>query len=370
MSPRRLTACALAALMVGATALSAHAAPGVDDAVSPASDTTRTVATPMLPHLHATPGVAITSVRKVAGLERTWEVTYRTDSVAPSQTFDSVMSLRITVPRSLTSASASRRYPVLYLLHGGGEGRVRDWTDESGRQGRAEQLTADLDLITVSLAGGKVSWYSDWVDQSAGAANWLSHHLDEVIPFIDANLPTLAQGRHRAIAGLSMGGYGAYHYAMERPGTFASVSSFSGGLDLGNVAIRGTVAQQLAANGFPRGAVWGTMLRGNPLLERANPTGSWGISRLAAQSRSGTRLAIYSGTGLGTADPGALVIEAAVGTTAAAMHLALLTHRVPHTYVRYTTRSFGGFRCDGGHDWGCWNADLAQDLPFIMRAIR
>lgn len=206
---------------------------------------------PPAPTFNDSPGIHVSSVTRIASLERTWQVTYSTPSVADSQTFDGRMALRVTLPRTYWQDPNSR-YPVLYLLHGGGEARVRDWTDESGRQGRAEQITADSDIITVTPEGGRVSWYSDWVKEGKGSARWESHHINEVIPFVDANLRTLADGHHRAIAGLSMGGYGAFHYAIHHPGTFASVSSYSGGLDLANALQRATVAEQLAVTTSPR----------------------------------------------------------------------------------------------------------------------
>ena len=69
-----------------------------------------------------------------------------------------------------------------------------------------------------------------------------------------ANFRTVASKQGRAIAGLSMGGYGAVWLAQDRPDLFASVASFSGAVDLGDLGTRAVVTEQslqygLAFNG-------------------------------------------------------------------------------------------------------------------------
>ncbi|WP_425506606.1 alpha/beta hydrolase-fold protein [Streptomyces rectiverticillatus] len=61
--------------------------------------------------------------------------------------------------------------------------------------------------------GGRRGWYANWLDQktAAGAQNWENFHINQVIPFIDANLRTVAARQGRAVGGLSMGGFGALH---------------------------------------------------------------------------------------------------------------------------------------------------------------
>ena len=75
---------------------------------------------------------------------------------------------------------------------------------------------------------GKVGWETNWVDQSGGAQAWRDFHVDQLIPWIDANLRTISSKSGRAIAGLSMGGFGAIRYAQDRPDLFTYAASFSG----------------------------------------------------------------------------------------------------------------------------------------------
>ena len=55
-------------------------------------------------------------------------------------------------------------------------------------------------------------WYADWID---GSRQWESFHIKDVIPYIER---TFHGNGKRAIAGLSMGGYGAMFYAASHPG--------------------------------------------------------------------------------------------------------------------------------------------------------
>ena len=100
----------------------------------------------------------------------------------------------------------------------------------SGRPAAASSrhITDGKPLITVMPDGGKVGWYTNWVSQSGGAQAWRDFHVDQLIPWIDANLRTIASKSGRAIAGLSMGGFGAVRYAQDRPDLFAFVGQLLG----------------------------------------------------------------------------------------------------------------------------------------------
>jgi len=124
-------------------------------------------------------------------------------------------------------ARADRRYPVLYLLHG------TDETDSSflqiGVQATLDRLIAHHaipPLIAVMIQGG------------AGTNNWLNHggagyesYVLETQRLVDRTLPTIPARDGRAIAGYSMGGYGAMHLALAHPRDFATVESWLGFFD-------------------------------------------------------------------------------------------------------------------------------------------
>lgn len=121
------------------------------------------------------------------------------------------------------AANPTRRYPVLYLLHGGLQD-FRKFHMEDDIIG----LTAGRKLIVVMPDGGGAGWYCNPVASFSGPRNWESFHMNQLIPWIDANFRTFAEYDGRAVSGFSMGGFGALKYAAKYYGHFASVSSHSG----------------------------------------------------------------------------------------------------------------------------------------------
>ena len=123
---------------------------------------------------------------------------------------------------------SARRYPVLYLLHGGGIGENCTAFDKMG----IRDVTVGRELIVVMPDGGTAGWYSNPVSSNVGPRNWESFHMSELIPWVDATFSTIAEFSGRAVSGFSMGGFGALKYTAKYYGHFASVSSHSGPADL------------------------------------------------------------------------------------------------------------------------------------------
>src|SRR6202022_3173993 len=61
---------------------------------------------------------------------------------------------------------------------------------------------------------------------------WETFHVGQLIPWVDANLRTVASRPGRAIAGLSQGGFCAMSYAARHPDMFTTAVSFSGAPDI------------------------------------------------------------------------------------------------------------------------------------------
>ncbi len=116
------------------------------------------------------------------------------------------------------------RYPVLYLLHGAFDGYTA-WKD------RAENIICDLvskyRIIIVTPEGRSFGWYAD--SRFVKNNQIETYFLNELIPDVEKNFPTNGL---RSIAGLSMGGHGAFALCLRHPGYFSSVSSMSGILDI------------------------------------------------------------------------------------------------------------------------------------------
>jgi len=121
-------------------------------------------------------------------------------------------------------ASTTRRYPVLYLLHGNSQPATAFL--QIGLQEELDRLIADHTippLIAVMIQGGPGA--NNW--RNNGSLHYESYVL-EVQELIDRMLPTVAARNARAIAGDSMGGYGAMNVALGNPFRFGVVESWLG----------------------------------------------------------------------------------------------------------------------------------------------
>ena len=113
---------------------------------------------------------------------------------------------------------------MLYLLHGG-LGSYVDWTESSD----VERLTRRTDVLVVMPDAGRLGFYADWWNHGAGnKPGWETFHLTELRQILERGL---GAGDERAIAGLSMGGFGAMSYAGRHPELFRAAAAFSGILD-------------------------------------------------------------------------------------------------------------------------------------------
>jgi S-formylglutathione hydrolase FrmB len=115
----------------------------------------------------------------------------------------------------------ARRYPVLYLLHGK-SGDNTDWTTRAPLR----EAVGQTPLIVV-MPDGDDGWYVDWADGTHGYEGQI---VRDLVPLVDGAYRTLARREGRAVAGLSMGGYGALKLALAHPDLFASAASLSGAL--------------------------------------------------------------------------------------------------------------------------------------------
>ncbi len=128
---------------------------------------------------------------------------------------------------------SNERYPVLYLLHG----LTQNYTTWGGL-GTPAYTEIFRDLIVVMPDGGN-SWYVNFAESAKGQRNdWEDHIVEDVIGYVDENYRTISRREGRAIAGLSMGGYGSLNIGLHHPDMFISIGSTSGALNHGRDAAR------------------------------------------------------------------------------------------------------------------------------------
>ena len=132
------------------------------------------------------------------------------------------MPYRVVLPVDYKSQTSRKRYPVVYLLHGL-TGHFDNWTNQS----KLADYAANYGYIFVTPEGDN-GWYSD--SGSVPNDKYESYIVQELIPEIENNFRTIPDKNHRAIAGLSMGGYGSIKFGLKYPDKFVLVGSFSGAL--------------------------------------------------------------------------------------------------------------------------------------------
>lgn len=116
--------------------------------------------------------------------------------------------------------SKTTRYPVLYLLHGL-TGHYSDWVARSN----VADYASEYRMIVV-MPEGNDSWYID--SATVTTDKYESYILNELIPDVEQRYRTIQARYGRSIAGLSMGGYGAFKFGLKSPGTFVFAGSMSG----------------------------------------------------------------------------------------------------------------------------------------------
>lgn len=120
----------------------------------------------------------------------------------------------------------NQRFSVVYLLHGA-MGNSTNWITKVKD---LQQVVDENNLLVVCPDGSPNTWYFDSpVDSSF---RYETHVGSEVPTYIDAHYNTIADRKHRAITGLSMGGHGAMFIAFRHAETFGACGSMSGALDV------------------------------------------------------------------------------------------------------------------------------------------
>ena len=144
----------------------------------------------------------------------------------------------------------NRSYPVLYLLHGSG-GDESAWVELGNTVRIIDNLIAEgkAEPMIVVMPNGNTSKQAapGESDENLGYRPVMTNRLPgykdgryerafpEIVHFIDATYRTIPDKAHRAIAGLSMGGFQSLYIALNHPGYFDYIGLFSAGLDMSTV---------------------------------------------------------------------------------------------------------------------------------------
>ncbi|MCH6200662.1 alpha/beta hydrolase-fold protein [Aquiflexum sp. LQ15W] len=230
--------------------------------------------------------------------------------------------------------SSQRSYPVLYLLHGGGDdqtgwvqfGEVQHIADKAIQEGKATAMI----IIMPDANTGKRGYFNDVNSEW----RYEDFFFEELMPAVEKKYRIKSEKRFRAIAGLSMGGGGTFFYAMHRPELFSSACPLS-------ASLRNTTFEE-----FKQGLQTNKVEVKNEstlqsYYERHNAIQQISLGDVEKMKSikwyfdCGDDDFLYEGNSL--------------------VHIALKKKEIPHEFrIR-----------DGGHTWSYWRTSLPEVLGFV-----
>jgi enterochelin esterase-like enzyme len=239
---------------------------------------------------------------------------------------------------------SSRRYPVVYLLHGFTDNESA-WVQFGEVQSAADRGISEgtIPPMIIVMPDAGVSWY---INDFAGKEPYEDMFMEELIPWIDDQYRTRPGKEFRAVSGLSMGGYGALLYAMRHPDLFSSCAAFSAGVHTPEEIV------QMEDEGYQRifAHLYGPDLRGQGRLtdhwksyspvEMARSLPEETLKKVRWYIDCGDDDFLYKGN--------------------SALHVILRNRQIPHQYrVR-----------DGAHNWTYWRTWIIEGLRFVGEGFR
>ena len=259
--------------------------------------------------------------------ERVIELTIETPAfVAPTK-------VHVILPARY-GAEPNRRWPVTYFT-AGTQNRYSAFADALGGTG----LTDDFPSIIVSPDANSGYW-SDWFNSgSFGPPKYETFVIDQLIPLIDQNFRTTPRRSHRAIFGISMGGYGAMKLAARHPHLFSAAATLSGAVD-SNIELNGAVLSFSSTfDGAPLDAIHGPRETEEVRWRGNNPWDLAGNLRgLDLQIRSANGVlnpAIGEGSGNPTDDRLSCAVEEGTWNASVSLHNRMKSLKVPHAWTDY-----------------------------------
>ena len=244
--------------------------------------------------------------------------------------------------------------PTFYLLPGidGGDNLdpgvamapgSKSWFGMTDIQG----FFADKNVNVVSPLGGSFSWYTDWVGDAG--KQYQTYMTKELPPLINKELKT--NGKN-AVGGLSSTGGTAIDYAVQAPGLYRAVGSYSGFPAPSDPDAAQNVSLTLVGGGASAEAMWGPL--GGPLWVAHDPsknvTKLRGVAVYAAASGGAEGAVDRLPEGFGPNFTGGL-IEGIVAANTKKFADAAAAAGIPVTYVQ---------RPEGSHTWGLFESEMQE----------
>jgi putative tributyrin esterase len=231
--------------------------------------------------------------------------------------------------------SRTTRYPVLYLLHGL-TGHYSDWVS---RTNIADYASAYR--IIVVTPEGNDGWYTD--SESVATDKYESYILKELIPDVQQRYRTIEARYGRAIAGLSMGGYGALKFGLKTPSTFVFAGSMSGAVGVVRLTEKDAGADRWATSMKLFGPVDSETRKANDLFQIINQMSPSRISALP-----------FFYFDCGTED------SALIFPYNRELAQLMSEKKIPHEYRELP----------GDHSWAYWDKQVQEVLKIAAQKMR
>ena len=231
--------------------------------------------------------------------------------------------------------TSKRSYPILYLLHGAGDdhtgwvqfGEVLHIADQAIKNGSATPMI----IVMPDGQSGRLGYFNQdgW--------NYEDYFFEEFIPFVEKKYRVKSEKRYRAVAGLSMGGWGSFVYALHRSDMFSSSCPLS--------AYVGPLSFEEFKSRLPAGKSEKPETELREYFEQHNAISL--VKSLPSKDLESVRWYIDCGDDDFLFEGNSLI------------HIELKKRNIPHEYrVR-----------DGAHTWTYWRESLPQVLRFVSDAF-
>jgi len=231
-----------------------------------------------------------------------------------------------------------RSYPVLYLLHGGGDdqtgwvqfGEVQYIADKAINEGKATSMI----IVMPDANSGQRGYFNDIKREW----RYEDFFFQEFIPFIEKQYRIKTDKQYRAVAGLSMGGGGSFMYALHHPEMFSSACPLS--------ASTGPLSFEDAKKTYEQRGIKGVSDADMEAYYKHHSVLPL-LEKMPADQKKAVRWYIDCGDDDFLFEGNSLV------------HIAMRKMEVPHEFrIR-----------DGVHSWVYWRAALPEVLSFVSDAF-
>jgi len=234
--------------------------------------------------------------------------------------------------------TSQRSYPVLYLLHGGGDdqtgwvqfGEVLHIADKAINEGSATPMIIAMPDASTGKRG--------YLNEVKGEWRFEDFFFEEFMPFIEKTFRVKGEKRYRAISGLSMGGEGTFVYALHHPELFSSACPLSAATGPRSI-------EELKNYKLWQG------IEGIPDADKESYFKKYNVLSLIESIPDNQKRAVRWYIDCGDDD---FLYE---GNSL--VHIAMRKKEIPHEFrIR-----------DGGHSWTYWRTSLPSVLEFVSMSF-